>query len=175
MKEDLKFYKECFDLDPSCPSGVRWKFRPRSHFQTDGAWKKINSQYSGKPAGTKTRHGYWQIVAGRTIGAHRVVWSLTNGKSVEGWTVDHIDGNGLNNDPRNLRRASLQENSRNRKVSTGKAIPLKGVEKSKGKYRARIYAAGTVFRLGTFKTPEEAHAAYCDASKKIHLQFGRTA
>jgi hypothetical protein len=172
---NLQFIKECFQLSPESPSWVKWKTRPRHHFATDGAWKKFNSQFAGRNAGTKTSHGYWQIYTGKTIGAHRVVWAIENNEDPSKFSIDHIDCNGLNNDPKNLRIASLLENSRNRRVSKNKRIQLKGVEKSKGKFRARIYADGRTYRLGTFDTPEQAHAAYCSAADTIHKTFARHA
>lgn len=170
---ELHFYEEAFELDQDSPSGLRWKKRPRSHFTTDGAMKKINSQYAGKFAGTKTTHGYWQVTAGRAIGAHRIVWSLFYNQELGDCVIDHIDGNALNNKIENLRKASFAENSRNRKLSKNKKIELKGIEESKGKFRARIYASGETYRLGTFKTKEDAHKAYCKAAKELHGEFAR--
>ena len=170
---ELSFYKEAFELDVNSPSGLRWKTRPRNHFATDGAMKKMNSQYAGKLAGTKTSHGYWQVQAGRQIGAHRVVWSLFHDQELGEFVIDHIDGNSLNNSIENLRKATFAENSRNRKVSKSKKIQLKGIHKHKGKFRASIYALGKKYGLGTFVTQEAAHEAYCNAAKEIHGTFAR--
>lgn len=43
---------------------------------------------------------------------HRVVWEIFNGKIPEGMTVDHIDGNKLNNNIENLQLLSPMENAR---------------------------------------------------------------
>ena len=91
----------------------------------------------------------------------------------EGFFVDHIDGNGLNNRRSNLRLATPSQNSSNlhgpnSKNSTG----FKGVSRSsrnKDRYIAQIKSKGKHQYIGTYDTPEEAAAAY---NAKAQLIFG---
>ncbi len=99
--------------------------------------------------------------------------------SSEACVVDHRDGDGLNNrrrgDGANLRVSTRAENQRNQKGQKQTVSGLKGVSKHHNGWRARIMLGGTPINLGTFKTPDGAHAAYCQASDEMHGEFGRHA
>jgi len=84
-------------------------------------------------------------------------------------TVDHIDGNPLNNTKANLRLASYTENQRNVGLMKTNSSGFKGVSKmaKSNKWRARL---DTKF-LGAFDTPEEAFEAYRSEAMKIHGEF----
>ena len=47
------------------------------------------------------------------------------------------------------------------------------VQIEKGRWRAEIYKDGRAHRLGTFATPEGAHAAYVAAARKLFGEFAR--
>ena len=86
--------------------------------------------------------------------------------------VDHINGNGLDNRRKNLRLATRTLNCRNkhRRRSTRAGLPM-GVLRAwwGGKdcgYMARIRQNYRQHHLGTFRTPEEAAAAYELARKQ---------
>lgn len=91
--------------------------------------------------------------------------------------VDHINGNGLDNRRVNLRMATNAQNQWNRKTSRSNPLGLKGVswERRTCKWRARIGANGVNIMIGTFDTPEAAHEAYCEAARRLHGEFARTA
>lgn len=81
-------------------------------------------------------------------------------------TVDHIDGNGLNNDISNLRWATRQENMWNKTLG-------KGYHKSQyGTFRARIAIDGKMTHIGTYATEEEAHDAYVKKANEIRGASG---
>lgn len=65
---------------------------------------------AGQRAGAVSSEGYCQIsIYDRLYRAHRLVWLYVHGE----WpsqTIDHIDGNRLNNRLDNLRDVSLKEN-----------------------------------------------------------------
>jgi hypothetical protein len=87
-----------------------------------------------------------------------------------GWPlVDHINGNGLDNRRENLRRATVQENNRNRRPRN----QYKGVtlERRTGRWFARIAIDGHRIHLGTFDTPEAAAAAYDTAAREHFGEF----
>jgi len=108
---------------------------------------------------------------------HRIIWLMQTGSFPKEHT-DHI--NGIRNDNRwcNLREATNSENGRNRGKTKSNKTGFKRVDASgkiKNPYRARIRVNGEEIHLGHFPTPELAHEAYCEASKKLHGEFRRIA
>jgi hypothetical protein len=90
--------------------------------------------------------------------------------------VDHKDGDGLNNMRCNLREATKSQNMHNMRIKKTNTSGFKGVDfyRRNEKWRSRINFDGNRINLGYFASPEEAHAAYCVASRKLHGEFGRT-
>ena len=72
-----------------------------------------------------------------------------------------------------MRICSILENNRNRKLYKTNIIGLKGVTKLKScnRWRARIRVNGKLICLGLYKTPEQAHSAYCDAASIYFKEF----
>lgn len=127
-----------------------------------------------RKAGTIRQDGYGAIrLDGIAYYAHRLAWLYMTGRWPDD-QLDHKDGNRSNNKWANLREAKQTHNSRNskpwRKVNT---LP-KGVHRSKRRFSASITVDKRKVYLGNFKTPEEAHAAYCVASELFHKEFART-
>lgn len=87
--------------------------------------------------------------------------------------VDHINGNGLDNRKSNLRVCSNMENSWNKKARKYGSCALKGVSLDKGAstWRAQITYKGKRIYLGSFASPEAAHARYCEAAKDMFGEF----
>lgn len=127
------------------------------------------SRWSFNTAGTgyACRH---MIVAGKHFGIlmHRVIMNAPKG--VE---VDHIDGNSLNNQKKNLRLCSRSENMRNQSSKKNNATGIKGVGLVRGRFRARIKIYGKKIHLGYFLKLKDAAHAYNAASRKYHGTFGR--
>lgn len=73
-------------------------------------------------------------------------------------TVDHIDGNKLNNSLENLRWANNSTQQRNKPSTKGYCW-----NKAVGKWMAYIGIDGRLKYLGLFTTESEARAAYCGA------------
>ena len=105
-------------------------------------------------------------VDGVMYGAHRLAWMYVYGKDPGKSLVDHIDGNAGNNRIENLRLASSQENSRNRKVGKGFYF-----DKSKQRWQAQIFIDAKKKSLGHFDCPLLARLAYEDARKKYFGEF----
>jgi hypothetical protein len=86
-------------------------------------------------------------------------------------TVDHIDGNRLNNCRSNLRLATRTENNRNRPPSKNKKF--KGVFAQRNGYgfMARIVVNKRPVYLGNFKMPEDAALAYDIAASREFGEF----
>lgn len=87
-------------------------------------------------------------------------------------TIDHIDGNKLNNKRGNLRQCSQAENSRNTRLAKNNSSGFKGVSLDvNGKWRARIWKDRKEIRIGTFSKIEDAVAAYDKAALELHGEF----
>ena len=127
------------------------------------------SARAGAAAGTLDSKGYVRIrVDGRKYAAHRLAWLWMKGK----WPVGQIDHrNHIRCDNRfdNLRNATHGQNKAN--AQGWAASGFKGVIKRGNRWVAQITHNGPTRYLGLFKTPEEAHAAYCQAAAKLFGDF----
>jgi hypothetical protein len=104
---------------------------------------------------------------------HREILGLKHGDSRMG---DHVaSGETLNNARSNLRIASHAENCRNSRRPTTNTSGYKGVSPANGNaWQANIWTSGKQVYLGVRKTPEEAHALYCEAAARLRGEFART-
>ena len=106
----------------------------------------------------------------RTLFLHRFILGLTN----KAETVDHIDGDGLNNCRSNLRICSQADNMKNTKMHSGTKSGFKGVAESSvcpGKWVASINADRITRYLGIFESKKEAAIAYNNAARKWHGEY----
>lgn len=89
--------------------------------------------------------------------------------------VDHRDGNGLNNQRRNLRVCTHKQNEGNRKLNKNNTSGYKGVSwnKSAGKWQVHIRKDSKSVNLGYFVDKEEAARAYDKASRMYHKTFSK--
>lgn len=105
-----------FLLDPTSPSGLRWKIKPAN---------QINI---GDVAGNIASTGYWVVCYKYTqYKIHRIIWECNYGSIPSGKHIDHVDGNTLNNDIHNLRLASRSENNWNQQLSPLSTTGTKGL------------------------------------------------
>ena len=176
----VNIIREALELDPTSKTWLRWKKRPRSHFETEFVYRMWNSAWPGKEAGWKFRISkwktYWAIgLCNRNLYAHRVVWLLANGTDPGCFEIDHIDMDSFNNNPQNLRLATHAQNAMNRGVSSQNRSGIKGVGwvKRSQKWEARIHLNRRKKCLGYFNSIEEAAAAYEEAAKELHGEFAR--
>lgn len=81
--------------------------------------------------------------------------------------IDHIDGNGLNNQRNNLRHVTPRQNSQNLHIP--KSSQYTGVywHKRDEKWMSQIRINGKVKYLGYFENEYAAHLAYLNASKNL--------
>jgi len=101
----------------------------------------------------------------KKISLHRFLLDTPNGM-----VVDHINGDGLDNQRKNLRVCTVAQNTINssKRINTTSS-KYKGVTKNNKPYRAYI---GTK-TLGYFKTEKEAAEAYNNAAISIYGDFAK--
>ena len=91
-------------------------------------------------------------------------------KIPNGYVVDHINGNTLDDRRDNLRLATSMQNSYNRKPNAGRQY--KGVTKTKyNTYKSVIRNGKDIINIGSFKTEEEAAYAYNNEAKRLWRDF----
>lgn len=142
---------------------LRWKNPTSTKFKAGDEAGTLFTNQNGK----QYRRVMFQ---GKHCYVHRVIFALVRGYLPE--TVDHIDGDGLNNYPENLRAATRQENARNIR-SPLNTSGYTGVywHKDRKKYAAQIYVNGRVKHLSYFDDPVEAARAYDKAALELHGGF----
>jgi hypothetical protein len=112
-------------------------------------------------------------IKGKHSRLHRLIM-----KPKEHESIDHINGNGLDNRKSNLRICTNAENSRNKKKRDGKfTSKYKGVchhtnSRSLKKWYCQIAKDGKKIFIGRYSTEEEAALAY---NKKATELFGEFA
>lgn len=129
--------------------------------------------HAGDKAGYVGRQGYVLVkVGGNRFRAHRLIFLMMTGEAPD--MIDHRDTNRRNNAWSNMRVASSSQNAANHKLRKNNTTGYKGVTFNRrlGKYQADIrWGRGNPRYLGLFNTPEEAHAAYCEAADKRHGEY----
>ena len=113
-RPSLTCLQEYLQVDPTSPSGLRWKKQPSNRCSV------------GQPAGTQNREGYWRLhLKRRSILNHRAVLLLSGVlPGSDDLFVDHINRDKSDNRLENLRWVTHAANQRNQPKRT-KRSPFK--------------------------------------------------
>lgn len=125
----------------------------------DEDYEKVNCYSWNKLEGRNTNYAKTTLyMPKRSMQMHRFLMNVTDPKV----QVDHIDGNGLNNQKNNLRIALNGQNRRNSKKQRTKSnSQYKGVCRAyKNKWRATITIDSKQHFLGYFENEIDAAKAY---------------
>ena len=128
---------------------------------------------NGTKAGTLSHHGYLRMkIDDKTYQVHRLAWLYMTG-GMPAHSIDHIDGDKLNNRISNLREADRSQNNQNGRAAERKYELPRGVGIShpSGRFKASISLGNKRRHLGTFNTPEEAGEFYQLAADLLHGEF----
>lgn len=127
-------------------------------------WYLFRDPKTGRKYAVREEHGV-------SIRLHRYLLNAPPSKD-----VDHVNGDGLDNRRRNLRKATAAQNARNARKRKNSTSRYKGVcaDISSGSpWRARIRVDGRLIHLGRFKIEKQAARAYDDAARRLHGEFAR--
>ena len=129
----------------------------------------------------------WKWCANNKNGKFYVVRNITASKNKQnsifmhrfimkpnkGMVIDHLDGNPLNNQKKNLRICTHSENMRNRNLYVNNTSGFKGVywHKTTKKWMSYIRINKKSLYLGIYTCPIDAAKAYNDAALKYHGEF----
>ena len=140
-----------------------WKIKPSS---------RGHSVKAGDIAGTLKSHGYLCVgINYNSYRAHRLIFLMHKGYLPK--TVDHINGDKLDNRIENLRAATIGQNQHNRKTNANNTSGYKGVcwNKAQKKWTARITLERKNIHLGYFANVEEAAEVVRKAREELHGDF----
>jgi len=158
---------ECFEYNLETGL-VFWRFRPRSHFNSDRIWKSFNGKHARKEAFTmRDFFGYRRgKVDGQEYISQRIIWKYMTGIDPM-HEIDHI--NGIRDDNRwmNLREVSHGENMMNTRLRKDNSTGVCGVTVKYGKFCARVQQNGKRIHLGYFDTLDEAERAVASSRKDM--------
>lgn len=121
-------------------------------------------------ADTTLANGYRIVRAyKKSYPAHRVIWTMVNGKIPSGMVIDHINRMKDDNRIDNLRIATSCQNAQN----TPKRVAdmPKGVTRYGNRFKAGITANKVFHYLGIFDTMEEADVVVKVKREELHGEF----
>ena len=96
---------------------------------------------AGDVVGCPQTAGYLRCrVDGKFMLVHRIIFAIHYGYLPK--SVDHIDGDILNNRPYNLREATQSQQLQNQKIRASNKYGVKGLDRCRDKWRGRVCVGG---------------------------------
>ena len=141
-------------------------------YERVGAFKWSARQEKRRPHcwyAVRTIHKSKKISKAKTVYLHRVILD-----PLDGFDVDHKDGDGLNCQRSNLRVATRSQNNMNRAVKAPNKTGYTGIEVKRDRpspYVARIHVNGRTIRSPAFATLEEAVTARAALVQQYYGEF----
>ena len=123
------------------------------------AQKHRNTYYARRTVHEKGNNGKCRCVM-----LHHIVI----GNPPLGMIVDHIDGNGLNNQRSNLRFVTCRQNQQNQHIAKTSQYPGVHWHKKINRWVSRIKVNGIRRNLGVYVNEKDAFEAYCKALDSIN-------
>lgn len=156
----IDYLRECFNLTKD--GRLIWKQRPNHHFKNVKARASF-TKWVGTEAGSSSTNAsgttYLSVeINQQRYAVHRIVYYMHTGDDPLGYDIDHRDGNGINNKPKNLKKATRSGNLRNVRLKSNNTSGICGVQKSK-LTKGRWIARAEKVHIGTFGTKDAAIAA----------------
>jgi hypothetical protein len=167
MLPPAEYLHECFYYD-HISGELRWRKRPQKHFRSHYGFATFNARWPGHLVGSPERFGNLQTsVDGIKFKVARIIWKMHYG--TDPMLIDHINRNPRDNRIINLRSVNDQQNRLNT-IRVG-SFGLTGVSRNGKRFKASIKNGNKLRHLGTFDSPEEAHAVYRKAAKELYGEF----
>lgn len=137
-------------------------------FEYLNKYKWCTSMRNGKPYTARCLYDR-KTKKRTTISMHRFLLGIIH-SSV---SVDHVNGNGLDNRKSNLRKCNHSQNMKNQTRHKNNKSGYKGVywNKQKNKWAATIKVEGKSVHLGYFADKDWAAIAYNKAAQKFFKDF----
>ena len=163
-----EYLRECFDYSPAGGT-VTWRKRPTSHFDSPEARNEWNRYYVGSPVGGANIHSHFIQVRllGRLYDLHVLIYQWMTGTAAT-QTLEHVDGNRINNRWKNLQAESAPMF---RGAYTNNTSGKTGVtyDKRRKHWVARFSVAGHRQHLGGFDEYADAVKCRLEAEERYKL------
>ena len=115
----------------------------------------------------RNKNTFYAVENGEYV--HRKIMNASSGQ-----IIDHINHNGLDNRPGNLRFVTNGQNRQRSLCRPQGKYPFHGITFQAGKWRARIWHKNIFYHLGCFNTPIEAAKSYDRAAKEKFGEYCKT-
>ena len=149
-------------------------YRDGMLFWLPRGYGRFDKQFAGKAAGCSLKSGVQMMsYRGGNVLVHHVVWVYHNGDIPQGYEIDHINNNPLDNRIENLRLATSSQNKFNTRIGKRNSSGIKGVmwNKATKSYRARIQVNKKSIHIGMFASIDDAERSVKLAREKFHGSF----